>query len=286
LEEYCSVVVNNLAESKIDPLTRGFVKCQYKSESFFAVYNLKRFESKTSRNHLFFLNCVAAELINYLLLSGLYIPERYITTVGISFVHMLDRLDLYFWKFAENYSPFIDKFNYQVVLAYALYPSICLFNHSCDPNVKRSGVLSDKTSVLTAVQPISKGSQLFISYGVEFHRHPKELRENFFISNGIFTCKCQPCVENWPCGRFIPNRLSPLVVLNMSLVDTISLECSKFLEYLNKVKSEDSVYHLDYLYNFAKFLSANVKRPFRLYEDCIREISRVHILKCDDLEYS
>lgn len=161
LEEYCSVVKNWTETSEIDPLTRGFVKHQYKSESFSTVYSLKLFESRKSKNYLFLLNCIAAELLHYLMISGLCIPESYITTVGVSFVHMLNNFDFVFWNFAQKYGPCVNKLNYNVILAYALYPSIFLFNHSCDPNVKRSGVLSDKTSVLTAVQPISKGSQVY-----------------------------------------------------------------------------------------------------------------------------
>jgi len=71
------------------------------------------------------------------------------------------------------------------------------------------------------------------------------------------------------------------------LKDTISLECSKFLEYLEKVKPEDSSKHLTYLYNLAKLLAANVKRPYTLYEDCIGEISSGQIVPCnDDFEYN
>jgi len=37
-----------------------------------------------------------------------------------------------------------------------------LFNHSCDGNIKRSGVISDRIRVMKAVQPIPKGTQVII----------------------------------------------------------------------------------------------------------------------------
>jgi len=163
LNEYCSIV-NNLTKNTIDLLTRGFVKGQYKSENFFTAYSLDGCESKHSKRILFFLNCVAAEILQYLILSGFYVPKSNITTIGVSFVHMLNVLDINAWKFSVVNCPSVPSKlnrNFRVTIACALYPSIGLFNHSCDPNVKQSGVLSDRINVLTAVQPISKGSQVY-----------------------------------------------------------------------------------------------------------------------------
>jgi len=163
IQEYCSVV-NNLSETTIDPKTRGFVNGQYKSEHFFTAYSMEGHENKITNNILFLLNCIAAEILQYLMLSGFHIPESDITIIGASFAHMLNILDLYSWKLAMVNCPSVNTVankNYLVTVVCALYPSIGLFNHSCDPNVKRSGILSERTNVLTAVQPISKGSQVY-----------------------------------------------------------------------------------------------------------------------------
>lgn len=58
--------------------------------------------------------------------------------------------------------------------------------------------------------------------------------------------------------------------------DTVASECIKFVEFSELVEPKDHVQHLNYLYSFIKLLYANVRRPFRLYEDCLKMISNAH----------
>jgi len=164
LKKYCSIV-DNFSKSKIDPQTRGFDETgQYKSDHFLTAYSLDSSENKLSIDVLFFFNCIVVDMLHYLILSGFKIPECYIGTVGASLVHILIVLDLNSRKLNIN-APTISyqgQLHLTLTIALTLYPTLSLFNHSCDPNIKRSGELSDRIRVMKAIQPIPKGTQVII----------------------------------------------------------------------------------------------------------------------------
>ncbi|XP_022163705.1 SET and MYND domain-containing protein 4-like [Myzus persicae] len=281
LKKYCSIV-DNFSKSKIDPQTRGFDETgQYKSDNFLTAYSLDSSESKLSIDILFFLNCIAVDMLHYLVLSGFKIPERYIGTVGASLVRILIVLDLNCRKLNINAPTlsFQGKSQLTLTIALTLYPTISLFNHSCDPNIKRSGELSSRIRVMKAIQPIPKGTQLCGTYGIIFRGHDKESRQDLCNKCFYFKCCCQPCIKNWPTCHYIPNRLSTLNILNSSMADIVSSECKKFVEFTKSVETEDNLnQHLNYLYSFIKLLFNNVKRPFELYEDCLELIGTAHTI--------
>jgi len=164
LKKYCSIV-DKFSESKIDPMTRGFNEIgQYKSDNFLTAYSLDSKENKMPIEVLFFFNCIAVDMLHYLILSGFKIPERYLGSVGASLVRILTVLDLNCRKLNIN-APTVsfgidNKFTLEIALT--LYPTISLFNHSCDANIKRSGEITDRIRVMKAVQPIPKGTQVII----------------------------------------------------------------------------------------------------------------------------
>uniref|UniRef100_A0A2H8U026 SET and MYND domain-containing protein 4 n=1 Tax=Melanaphis sacchari TaxID=742174 RepID=A0A2H8U026_9HEMI len=285
LEKYCSTV-DSFFKSKIDPKTRGFDENgQYKSDNFLTAYSLESIENKLSIDLLFFFNCIAVDMLHYLMLSGFKIPESYIATVGASLVHILTVLDLNCRKLNINAPTISFHKDRQATLTIGLtlYPTICLFNHSCDPNIKRSGNLSDRIRVMKAIQPIPKGTQLCCSYGIIFIGHEKEARQELYKDVFKFDCYCQPCKMNWPTYRYVPNRLSTLNILNPKMANDVQSECIKFSEFSKSVKPEDYHLHLDYLYSFIKLLFTNVKRPFQLYEDCLEMICIAHTISNNEI---
>lgn len=165
LEKYCSMI-NSLSKTKKDPLTRGFDENGfYKSDNFLTAYTLDVGENKLFMDVVFFFNCVCVEMTQYFMLSGFNIPKCYLPTVGASLVHMLKILDFNCWKMNNLYSPNVSLLNnsFYSPTKFAFYPSICLFNHSCDANVMNNGCVSDKKRVLKAIQPILKGDQVTIN---------------------------------------------------------------------------------------------------------------------------
>lgn len=163
LEKYCSVT-KHLFTIKIDPMTRGFDENgQYKSDSFLAAYTVDVGANKLSKDVVFFFNCICAEMIQYLILSGFNIPNHYLPTVGASLVHMLGILDFNCYKMNNLNSSIINCIFNTSLFSFTrtdFYPIFCLFNHSCDANVTNSGCLRNKRKVLRAIQPIPKGKQV------------------------------------------------------------------------------------------------------------------------------
>lgn len=186
LKQYCSRV-KQLFNASIDSINRGFDENgKYISNSFFTAYTLNSNENKIAIDELFFLNCISVEMLNFVTLSGIEIPRRYLPTVGASFVHMLKILNFNFGRSNLNalrlYYPSITnseilKF---VHSAFGLYPSVCLFNHSCDPNVNMCGVFDTKKKIYKATQPIPKGDQVIINI-LAFISYNLIKKTSFFI---------------------------------------------------------------------------------------------------------
>ncbi|CAI6359834.1 unnamed protein product [Macrosiphum euphorbiae] len=161
-------------------------------------------------------------------------------------------------------------------MAIALYPSLALFNHSCDPNIQRSGKISTKTRVIKAIEPIPKGNQLFFKYGKVILKDEmtKEDKQKIFQDNFEFECSRQCCA--WSQNQSIPYGPSEINILNPSMADTVIKECKRFEEFLENVGYDEYHCHLEYLYGFIKLLFTNVKRPFGLYHKCLRIINQAH----------
>lgn len=77
-----------------------------------------------------------------------------------------------------------------------LYNSLCMINHSCDPNCikfePRNG--SRGASEVWTTRPIKAGEELFISYCSPLEQNSKSIREYLF-SQHRFQCQCTRCVE-------------------------------------------------------------------------------------------
>lgn len=148
-----------------DPMMRGFNNNgKYLSDQFCSVYTLEGNESKRSVTDLFSRYCHAAVMVSIVTLAGLEIPNHQLGTVGESLVHILcavssnahgiTRPSDYESQLRLNLIP-NNKF---VPVASLLMPVLSLLNHNCDPNVVRQNY--NGTIVLTAIQPISKDSQV------------------------------------------------------------------------------------------------------------------------------
>lgn len=61
------------------------------------------------------------------------------------------------------------------------------------------------------------------------------------------------------------------------MVDVVSLECTKFQEFMRITKPEDYHKHLNYVFAFNKLIFSNVKRPFLLYENCMAVLNVAQI---------
>lgn len=157
------VLVKKLLQNSKEPMVRGFSDSNlYASDNFVTAFSMQYNEYNTSMDLLLFYYCLGAEMMEFLRFSGVEIPDCYLNTIGASLVHMLIIVDTNCRKLPVI-SPCIPAEvtkRSAIPIAYSLYPTIYLFNHSCDPNVRGSGDLSNRIRVMKAIQPIPKGSQV------------------------------------------------------------------------------------------------------------------------------
>ncbi|XP_015373384.1 PREDICTED: SET and MYND domain-containing protein 4-like [Diuraphis noxia] len=203
LEHYCSLV------QKYNETNFSFDENSDNRDdvdnTFHSIYALDGNETKRTVSNLFFMHCTASMMVSLLSLNEYYdIPSNLLGTVGVSLVHLLCVANLNSHASVEH-SKYIGKNSNNVVLnrpvtydsvALVLCTAYSLINHSCDPNVivqTYSGV-----EVTRAIQPISKGSQLFTDYGVKFMTHDKEERSRHLFDQYQFQCQCQACTNDWP----------------------------------------------------------------------------------------
>jgi len=78
----------------------------------------------------------------------------------------------------------------------AVYPTLALFNHSCDPSIVRYYV--EDYVVVQAIKNIFKGEEICENYGPIFFHSPKDDRQSRLEKQYWFKCACIACQENWP----------------------------------------------------------------------------------------
>lgn len=78
----------------------------------------------------------------------------------------------------------------------AVYPTLALFNHSCDPSIVRYYV--EDWVVVQAIKNIFKGEEICENYGPIFFHSPKDDRQSRLEKQYWFKCACVACKENWP----------------------------------------------------------------------------------------
>ncbi|KAJ1520536.1 hypothetical protein ONE63_003655 [Megalurothrips usitatus] len=106
-------------------------------------------------------------------------------------VHEVSELEL---KAPKRYDTAASNF-----VGAALYPTLALFNHSCDPGVVRS--FCGTTVVIHAAKGIRPGQPVSENYGFCYSNKPRPERQDALRRQYWFQCHCQACEEDWPLLR-------------------------------------------------------------------------------------
>ncbi|GLV36666.1 SET and MYND domain containing class 4 member 1 [Carabus blaptoides fortunei] len=77
------------------------------------------------------------------------------------------------------------------VHAVGMYPSVSMMNHSCNTNI--ANYFCDDVIVVKANRNISKGEEIFNSYGLDCRRTSTQERQNTLKKQHYFICQCGPC---------------------------------------------------------------------------------------------
>ena len=126
----------------------------------------------------------------------------------------------------------------------AVYPTLALFNHSCEPSLTR--FFSGSTITVQTIKTIKKGEEIFENYGPLFFHSRKSERRERLKKQYWFDCCCPACEDDWPilqemdqaefkfrslsCEQLVLNllrcsRCSDGAMFNMSAT-TPALKCS------------------------------------------------------------
>uniref|UniRef100_A0A1A9WP51 SET domain-containing protein n=1 Tax=Glossina brevipalpis TaxID=37001 RepID=A0A1A9WP51_9MUSC len=89
-----------------------------------------------------------------------------------------------------------------VFIGGALYPTLALFNHSCDPGVVR--YFRGTTIHINTVKPIEAGLPISENYGPIYTQEIREERQSKLKDLYRFDCSCDACLENWPTFDKLP----------------------------------------------------------------------------------
>ncbi|XP_055917831.1 SET and MYND domain-containing protein 4 [Eupeodes corollae] len=83
-----------------------------------------------------------------------------------------------------------------VFIGGGIYPTLALFNHSCDPSIVR--FFRGTTIHVNTIKPIESGLQISENYGPMYTQETRETRQAKLKDLYWFECSCDPCLENWP----------------------------------------------------------------------------------------
>ncbi|KAL4703162.1 hypothetical protein ACJJTC_016763 [Scirpophaga incertulas] len=194
----------------------------------------------------------------------------------------------------------IKHYGRSVFLAGAVFPTLALFNHSCDPSVVR--YFCGPFIVVRSVKNIKKDDEVSENYGPIFTTVPKEKRQAILQDQYWFTCDCGPCKENWPLYvemnenymRFKcdSDRPCPNVVAVPHDCKEFMVQCGLCHQYTNILKGLKSLQDTEMIYRLGrasmeegkygeamkkfvevlKLYDSTLSPPYRSYYDCVQDL--------------
>ncbi|XP_018578853.1 SET and MYND domain-containing protein 4-like [Anoplophora glabripennis] len=185
-------------------------KKTYRYDDYDNVFFLCRNESLRKKEELVHYTCMATYLLR-LLKAGKYFPfeskdevlvdlEGFIGGLILRHLQLLQFNAHEISELKNPPKPIITggvETNYEsTTTGAALYPTLALFNHSCDPSIVRYN-LKNKIVVRT-IKPVKAGDIIYENYGPLYMSMPVEKRQETLKNNYWFECLCIPCVELWP----------------------------------------------------------------------------------------
>jgi hypothetical protein len=78
----------------------------------------------------------------------------------------------------------------------AVYPTLALFNHSCEPSLTR--FFTEDTITVQSIKTIKKGEEIFENYGPLFFHSKRADRQDRLKKQYWFVCCCPACEDDWP----------------------------------------------------------------------------------------
>ncbi|XP_052829237.1 SET and MYND domain-containing protein 4 [Octopus bimaculoides] len=227
--------IKNFEESFADekstkPSALGFNKLgQYDSEDYWSIYNLVNHSEERTFSDLFRRTLTAVYLLKCLERTKFFSKaddcKDIHLIVGGHILRHLQMLPCNAHEITELSINLKQPLKSSAVdIGSAVYATLSLFNHSCDPNVVRHSY--GNLCVVRAIHHIPKGMDVIDSYGILYPVDDKEKREAELGRRYFFDCSCVACVNDWPLYDDIPSH-SPY------------FKCEKCYQVLGQFENED-----------------------------------------------
>ncbi|KAK6191540.1 hypothetical protein SNE40_003204 [Patella caerulea] len=293
---------------KSDVLRMGFNKDGiYSSDDYDAVYTLVKHSEKRTLGDLFkrtvmaifLVKCLEKSLTAQPLASKSHLPEKCI--IGSHILRHIQMLPCNAHEVSElDYRQFDLPNSQTVEIGPAIYATLSLINHSCDPNVVRHSY--GNNCAVRAIRNIPKGTEIFDNYGALSPLCSKKDRQEKLMYQYYFKCSCKACIENWPLYFNIPSEVpffycekcsGPLVVPEDGKTQRTMCEKCRYVQDMTPkidvfmrsdeiftkklkeiVKGEVTSDALDVLTNHLRTLDRLIVRPFADYNDCQEAIKQ------------
>ncbi|XP_047102069.1 SET and MYND domain-containing protein 4-like isoform X2 [Schistocerca piceifrons] len=161
-----------------------------------------------------------------------------------------------------------------VFLGGGLYPTLALFNHSCNPSIVR--YFHGTSVAVRTVRTLHVGEMVSENYGPNFMQVHKEERQNILKDQYWFECKCIPCIQDWP--TFVEMDSTVLrfrcdagtncnnVVCVPTSIEHCFVQCTECKGYTNILKGLKALQATDDMNCRAQQLAKNGKIPHALSE--------------------
>lgn len=83
-----------------------------------------------------------------------------------------------------------------VAIGAALYTTLALFNHSCNPSIVR--YFKNTEVHVVSIRNLKPGERISENYGPLYSQNVKAERQKKLKDFYWFDCNCEACEENWP----------------------------------------------------------------------------------------
>ncbi|XP_053964507.1 SET and MYND domain-containing protein 4 [Anastrepha ludens] len=175
------------------------------SDDYRRVSHLERHE-KTRLPSNFFQHTLMARFLTKCLAEAGYFgatpKAEDLNTIGGIILRTLQFIQFNTHEVAELHAKKADGNEKTVFIGGGLYPTLALFNHSCDPGVVR--YYRGTTIHVNTIRPIEAGLQIAENYGPIYTQEGREKRQAQLKDLYWFDCTCDPCLENWPTFEQLP----------------------------------------------------------------------------------
>lgn len=163
------------------------------------VHNLVRHDDKRSASSFLQYSLMALFLNKCLIETNYFFEEKPIKAQNLIAAIILRNLQIAQFNTHEIFELHTSKSDVTsktVFIGGGIYPTLALFNHSCDPGITKyfKGTMVN----VQAIKPIMSGDIVAENYGPIFTQEPREERRSKMKELYWFDCNCLACKNNWP----------------------------------------------------------------------------------------